>query len=231
MNLSKSWNLHIISVALYSFSPHGWQLWGHVRPVFIVWALWSIIFWPSVLWYFSELHTPNNMSWPLIYWWLFVVVQSLQSCPTLCNPNPMDCSMPGFPVLHHLPEFAQANVHWVGDAIQPSHPCHPLLLCLQSFSASGSFLMSQLFASGGQSIRASASTSVIPMNIQSWFPLGLIGVISLQYKGFSRVLKHQLPNMVEVYFQKLHNSNFNSYNGMNKILSSFDTLKSWEATF
>ena len=122
MNLSKSWNLHIISVALYSFSPHGWQLWGHVRPVFIVWALWSIIFWPSVLWYFSELHTPNNMSWPLIYWWLFVVVQSLQSCPTLCNPNPMDCSMPGFPVLHHLPEFAQANVHWVGDAIQPSHP-------------------------------------------------------------------------------------------------------------
>ena len=76
----------------------------------------------------------------------------------------MDCSMPGFPVLHHLPEFAQANVHWVGDAIQPSHPCHPLLLCLQSFSASGSFLMSQLFASGGQSIGVSASISVSPTN-------------------------------------------------------------------
>ena len=97
--------------------------------------------------------------------------------------------------------------------------------------------MSHLFASGGQSIGVLASTSVIPMNIQSWFPLGLIGLISLQYKGFSRVssnttiLKHQLLIMVEVYFQKLHNSNFNSYNGMNKILSSFDTLESWEATF
>ena len=43
-----------------------------------------------------------------------------QSCPTLCGP--MDCSMPGFPVLHHLPELTQTSVHWVGDAIQPSHP-------------------------------------------------------------------------------------------------------------
>ena len=43
-----------------------------------------------------------------------------QSCPTLCDPR--DCSTPGFPVLHHLPEFDQTPVHWVGDAIQPSHP-------------------------------------------------------------------------------------------------------------
>ena len=49
-----------------------------------------------------------------------------QSCPTLCDP--MDCSMPSFPVLHYLLELAQTLVHWVGDAIQPSHPCHPLLL-------------------------------------------------------------------------------------------------------
>ena len=49
-----------------------------------------------------------------------------QSCPTLCNP--MDCSTPGFPVLHHLPELAQTHVHWVGDAIQPSHPLSSLLL-------------------------------------------------------------------------------------------------------
>ena len=68
---------------------------------------------------------------------------------------------------------------------------------LQSFSASGSFLMSQLFASGSQSIGASASASVLPMNIQDWFPLGLTGLISLQSKGLSRVfssttvLKHQ----------------------------------------
>ena len=46
-----------------------------------------------------------------------------QSCPTLCNP--MDCSMPGFPVLHYLPEFAKTHVHWVSDAIQPSHPLSP----------------------------------------------------------------------------------------------------------
>ena len=49
-----------------------------------------------------------------------------QSCPTLCNP--MDCSTPDFPGHHQLPELTQTHVHWVGDAIQPSHPCHPLLL-------------------------------------------------------------------------------------------------------
>ena len=67
---------------------------------------------------------------------------------TLCNP--MDCSTPGFPVHHQLPELAQAYVHWVSDAIQPSHPVIPFSSCLQSFSASGSFLMSQFFASHGQ---------------------------------------------------------------------------------
>jgi len=83
--------------------------------------------------------------------------------------------------------------------------CHPTISscvvpfssCLQSFPASGSFLMSRLFASGGQSIRDSASVSVPPMNIQDWFPLGLQSWISLQSKGHSRVfssttvLKHQ----------------------------------------
>ena len=75
--------------------------------------------------------------------------------------------------------------------------CHPTISssvtpfssCPQSFPASGSFLMSQLLASGGQGISASASASasVFPMNIQSWFPLRLIGLISLQSKGLSRV--------------------------------------------
>ena len=54
-----------------------------------------------------------------------------QSCPTLCDP--MDCSMPGFPVLHHLPELAQTHVHGVGDAIQPSYPLSPLLLLFSIF--------------------------------------------------------------------------------------------------
>ena len=73
--------------------------------------------------------------------------------------------------------------------------CHPIFSssvapfssCPQSFSASGSFPMSQLFTSGGQRIGASAPASVFPMNIQGWFPLGLTGLISLQSKGLSRV--------------------------------------------
>ena len=65
--------------------------------------------------------------------------------------------------------------------------CHPFSSCPQSFPASGSFPMSPLFASGGQSIGASAAGSVIPMNIQDWFPLGLTGLLSFQSKGLSRV--------------------------------------------
>ena len=66
----------------------------------------------------------------------------------------------------------------------------PFSSCLQSFSASGSFQMSQLFTSGGQSIGVSASTSGLPMNTQDCFPLGWTGWISLQSKGFSRVFSN-----------------------------------------
>ena len=65
-----------------------------------------------------------------------VVVQSLSNV-RLCDP--MDCGMPGFSVLHCLPEFAQIHVLWVSDAIQPSHPLQPSSFCLCSFPASGSF--------------------------------------------------------------------------------------------
>ena len=75
--------------------------------------------------------------------------------------------------------------HWCYPTISSS--VFPFSFCLQSFLASGHFLMSQLFTSGGQSIRASASASVFPMNIQDWFPLGLTGLISLQSKRCSRV--------------------------------------------
>ena len=66
----------------------------------------------------------------------------------------------------------------------------PFSSCLQSFPASGSFPMSQFFASGGQSIGTSASPSVLPMNIQDWFPLGWTGWVSLQSKGLSRVFSN-----------------------------------------
>ena len=66
----------------------------------------------------------------------------------------------------------------------------PFFSCLQSFPASGSFQMSQLLATGGQSIGVSASASVLPMNIQDWLPLGWTGLISLQPKGLSRVFSN-----------------------------------------
>ena len=109
-----------------------------------------------------------------------------QSCPTLCDL--MDWSMLGFPVHYQLPELVQTHVHRVGDAIQSFILCCPLLLHLQSFPASGSFPMSQFSASGGQSNGASASASVLPMNIQDWFPLGWTGWISSQSKGLSKSL-------------------------------------------
>ena len=68
--------------------------------------------------------------------------------------------------------------------------CHPLLLLLQAFPASGSFPRSQFFPLGGQSIGVSASAWVLPMNIQDWFPFGLNGGISLQSKGLSRVFSN-----------------------------------------
>ena len=118
---------------------------------------------------------------------LLLFSSSVKLCLTLCNP--MDCSTPGFSVLHCLPELAQTHVHGVGYAIQPSHPVVPFS-CLRSFPASGSFQMSQLYTSGGQSIGASASALVLPMNIENWFPLGSIGLISLHFKGLLRVFSN-----------------------------------------
>ena len=86
-----------------------------------------------------------------------------QSCLTLCDT--MDCSMPGFPV-HQLPELAQTHVHRVSDVIQPSSSVVCFPSCPQSFPASGSFPVSQFFASCGQNIGISASASLRPMNIQ-----------------------------------------------------------------
>ena len=87
--------------------------------------------------------------------------------------TPMDCSMPGLPVHHQLPEFTQTHVHWVGDAIQPSHPLSPS--GSSKDPSSWSFQMSHFFTSGGQRIGISASASVLPMIIPDWFPLGWTG--------------------------------------------------------
>ena len=115
-----------------------------------------------------------------------------QLCPILCDPT--DCSMPGLPVYHQLPELAQTRVHPVGDAIQPSHPVIPSPPSI--FPSIKVFSKESALRSGGQSIGVSASTSVFPMNTQDWSPLGWTGWISLQSKGLSRVFnttvqKHQ----------------------------------------
>ena len=93
----------------------------------------------------------------------------------------MNRSTPGLPVHHQLPEFTQTHVHWVGDAIQPTHPVVPFSSCLQSLPASESFPMSQLFAWCGQSTGVSVLASFLPKNTQGWSPLEWTGWISLLY--------------------------------------------------
>ena len=127
-----------------------------------------------------------------IFWisHIFQFSSVAQLCPTLCNP--MNRSTPGLPVHHQLPEFTQTHVHWVGDAIQPSHPLvspsppapNP------SLPASQSFPLSQLFAWSGQSTGVSALASFFPKNTQDWSPLGWTSWISLQSKGLSRVFSN-----------------------------------------
>ena len=126
-----------------------------------------------------------------------IVVQLLSRVQLFATPQTA-CSSPGFPVLQCLPEFAQTHNHWIGDNIPTiSSSLIPFSSHLQSFPASGSFPMSWHFASGAQSIGASTSASVLPMNIYGWFPLGLTGSISSLSKGLSRVFstttirKHQ----------------------------------------
>ena len=109
----------------------------------------------------------------------------------------MDCSTPGFPVLHYLLECAETHIHWISDAIQPSHPLSPPSPLALSLSQYQGLFQSWLLASGGQSIVASASAPALPMNIQGWFPLGLAGLISFLSRGLLRVFssttvqKHQ----------------------------------------
>ena len=112
-----------------------------------------------------------------------------QSWLTLCDP--MDCSMPGLPV-HQLPELAQTHVYWVGDAIQLSHPL--LSPSPPIFNLSQHQGLFKCVSSSHQVARvlerASASASVLPMNIQDWFPSGWTGLVSLQSKGLSRVFSN-----------------------------------------
>ena len=135
------------------------------------------------------------MTWVVVVWllscvWLFVNPWMLP-CPSLL---PGVCS----------------------NSCPSSQWCHPAISssvvsfssCLLFFPASGSFLISRLFTSSGQITGASASASVLPMNIQGWFPLGLTGLISLQSKGLSRVFsntvqRHQKVKKLSLFYHLL----------------------------
>ena len=128
--------------------------------------------------YLSVLKIPN---WSFLLFGCSVVYDSLR---------PIDCITPGFPVRDCLPEFAQTPVQ-VNDAIQPSHPLSPP--SPPAFNLSQLQRLFQWVSSLHQntlSIGVSASASILPMNIQDWFLLGLTGLISLKSKGLSRVFSN-----------------------------------------
>ena len=108
-----------------------------------------------------------------------------QSCPNLCDP--MDCRLPCPSLTLRVSSHSCPFRQWCHPTISSS--VIPFTSWLQSFPASGSFPMSQLFTSGGQSTGASASASVFPGNIKCWFPLRLTGLIFLLTKGLSSLLQ------------------------------------------
>ena len=146
----------------------------------LVHVLWKFIY--RIHFLKGVMKSENQFSW--------VQLSSVtQSCPTLCHP--MNHSTPGLPIHHQLPEFIQTHVHWVNDAIQPSHPL--LSPSLPSFNLSQHQGLFKWVSSSHQVAKilgVSASTSVLPMNTQDWSPLRWTGWISLQFKGLSRVFSN-----------------------------------------
>ena len=168
--------LHCFSYFFCLYFLSIWLLRVSVCPCFGLVCLWLCNSWTWVIVSFPMLLlSAESCSCYLFQYFLrsFLCLFSFCCCsvsqarPTLCNS--MNCSTSSFPTLHHPLELAQTHVHWIGDAIQPSYVI-PFFSYLQSFPASGSFLMNQFFASGSQSIGTSASASDPPMNIQDWFP-------------------------------------------------------------
>ena len=130
-----------------------------------------------------------------------------KSCLTFCTP--VECSMPGFPVLPDISEFAQTHVHWVCDAIQPSHPLSPPSPPAFNLSQHQVILPWVDSVSGGRSTGASASASGLPKNTQDRSPLEWTSWISLQSKGLSRVFsnttvqKHQIVYLFSIWENSL----------------------------
>ena len=178
------------------------------------------------------------LSWKCAHCIQFCSVAQL--CLTLCDL--MDRSMPDLPVHHRLHGLCPWS-RWCHPTISSS--VIPFSSLLQSFPPSGSFQMSQFFTSRGQSIGVSASASVLPMNIQDWFPLGWTGWISLHSKGLARVFsnttvqKHQFfstqlslysSSHIHTWYWKKHSFDWQTFVG--KVMSLlFNMLSRLVITF
>ena len=160
--------------------------------------VWMYVF--MSLFFYSFIHL---CIWLKIVWALLIKMIILSHCPSWYLSVQFSCSVVSNSLWPHEPQHARPpcpspspRVHlnpcplcrWCLPIISSS--VVPFSSCPRSFPGSGSFPVSQLFASGGQSIRVSASTSVLPMNTQDWSPLGWTGWISLQSKGLSRVFSN-----------------------------------------
>ena len=176
-----------------------WQI-----PFFLLWKLSSVLSTqplPSFQYHLKSLRWDLN-KWCPVQFSHSVLSDSLW--PHGLQPTRLSCLSP----------IPRVN----SDSCPLSWWCHPTISssvmpfysCLQSFPASGFFPMSQFFASDGQSIRTSVSASVLPINIQDWFPLGLTGIISLQSKGFSRVFSNTTVQKHQFFGAQLSLS-FNSH--------------------
>ena len=155
-----------------------------------------------------------------------------KSWVTLCHP--IDCIMPGSSMLHYLPVCSNSCPLSEWCYLTPLFSDVPFSFCLQFFPAWKSLSVSWLFISGGQDIIVSASASVLPINIQSWFPLGLTVLISFQSKWLSRVLQHHNSKssvlwhsaLFMVQFSSVHNYwKSNSFDYINFCLGTNQTEK------
>ena len=156
-----------------------------------------------------NLLTPGSLSLMVAFWGCMSYSQFssvAQSCPTRCNP--MNCSMPGLPLHHQLPEFTQTHVHRVGDAIQ--HPLSSPSPPAPNASQHQSFPMSQLFTQGSQSIGVSASVSVLPKNTPGLISFRMDWLDLLAVQGsLKSILQHTVQK--HQFFSTLLSSQSNSH--------------------
>ena len=145
------------------------------------------------------------MSWDFCCCCCFVA----QSCPTLCDP--MDCSIPGLPVLHHVPGFAQVHVYCISDASSHFIFWFPLLFLPSVFPNIRDFSNESAVNIRGPKYWCFSFSIILPVNIQDWSPLRLAGLISLLSRGlsgvFSRTIvrRHQFFGTVPSLRSSFHN--------------------------